>query len=274
MVDYDFLTKGASAKSNRVEFLDIDLPPGEIKNLPDTNSPLKLAKMEMLKGDKLIADMKKEAEEYEGEGEAGLAKLNEMIGQVKTLDGKLESATKKYSDPYYKKYKDIRNVYTPRSTELNEIRAVLQRKLNQVANEVRLERQKEQQKIKEEAAKLQAKIDKEQDELRKKEKEAAKKENREPVRMAPIVVDVPAISQKTKTVTESGSTIIDTELVAKIQNLGSKFILQMVLNYRREKYLDLAEKALKDAVAGGVLGLKGADGVTVTEETVASHRKR
>ena len=272
MGDYDFLSNEAEAikkrKPQKVKFLDVELP--ETSNV----SAVAIVREKMVKGDQQISAMEKEAEGFSLTGQAGFDNLTEMIGQVKTLEKLLTEAVEIHTKPIYARYKELRNILTQRTNRLKKLIEGLQKKQNQIGYQMEMERRERERKAREEAAKLQAKLDREQAELDKKEKARAKKEGREPELQKPIVVDAPTIPKETKTVTESGSAKIEMVLVATIQNPDSPFVFKKIQQYFPRQYMELANKAMKKAIDEGVLGIKGADGVTVEEKASTKHRRR
>lgn len=285
MTDYDFLSKEAQAINKRktvegktakavdypnptIEFFDVELPATSEKSLVET------VREKMVKGDQLISKMQKEVDSFDLKGQEGFDKLTEMIGQVKTLDSRLEAAAKEHYDPPYQLYKKLRNIYTERKPKLEAMITSLSRLQRPIAHQLEMDRRKKQQEARKAAAKLQAEIDKQHEEQKKAEEKAAKKEKRDPVHMPLVTVDQPTIPKETKTVTESGRAAVKMVLVPTINDTRSSFIFDQVIKYFHFKYLDLAEKALKKAISEGILGLKGAPGVTVEEKADVSHRRR
>lgn len=262
-------TRSAEGRNAKIEFIDEELP---ATFGGDEIIDIMRQRVEM--GDALIDEMGLEARAVVLKTEADLAIATEMQGQIKDLIAQLTKTIKVKSDYYYGIYKRLRGILTVRTDKLEASARVLQKKQNELAHKLRMERRREQQEAEAEARRLQEKLDAERREQEKVEIEAAKVDGREPELKPRIVVDKPVIDESVKVKTESASTTIKSYLAPVIENLGSKFILQMVMNYYRKQYVELAEKSLKAAIKAGVLGLKGADGVKVEERTKAKNIKR
>ncbi len=280
MYNPNFMENGSFSgkKRGRVEFFDAELPE-QFAGPPakkEGKTELEIVRERMERGDEKIDEMGKEVDEVEfsGQGQAGFDRATEMIGQVKKLKSRLEVSVNEYKDPIWEQYKTLRNILTTRTSKLDDQIVTLKAKQNVVAGELEMARREEKRKADEAAAKLQAKIDAEQKKLDEAEKKAAKKEKREPVYQPPVVVDKPEIPKTIKTKTESGSATIKMILVPTITDLSSEFLQDMMLNYFREKYEELALKACNAAIKAGALGLAGAKGIKVEEKADTTHRRR
>lgn len=266
----DGVTKSAVGKNGKVEFFDIDLD----AELPEAVDRLDMVRKKTAAGLEKIESMRTEAIALEIKSDNDFSRAIEMVGQCKKLKKMLEDAVNNHIKPLWDEWKSGKNILTATTSKIDAVQKIPQGKADAYAHEIEMARRKKQQEAEAEARKLQQRLDAEQREREAAERKAAKAEKRKPVYQAPIVVDKPVIEKEVKIKTESAAATIETYLDAEIQNLGSKFVLQMVMNYKRKQYLDLAEKALKAAIKAGVLGINGADGVKVVEKTKTGTRRR
>ncbi len=260
----------AEGKNAKIDFMDANLP----ASFDEGQELIDMVRERVEKGDKGIDDIGKQVDSLQLKTEPDMALATEMQGRIKDLKSRLKKAVEPKKDYYYRIYKQLLGILNVRINKLDKHSKRLQKKQDNLAHMIAMEQRRKQQEAEAEARKLQERLDAEARAQEKKELAAAKAERRAPVKMPRIVVDKPVIERTVKVKTESASTTIETYLSPTIDNLGSKFILQMVLNYYRPKYLELAEKALNAAIKAGVLGLKGADGVRVEEKQRAKNIKR
>jgi len=65
-----------------------------------------------------------------------------------------------------------------------------------------------------------------------------------------------------------------TAVFIPLANLKAEYVIDKVLYYFEDKFMDLATKAAEKAIRAGAIGLKGAPGITVEEKAVTKHRRR
>jgi len=267
-VNYDF-----------VEFFDADIPPasedGErVPVAAAKKDPVEMARAILEKFEGKIAFMHGEAEELEIKTDKDFNRAVEMRGQGKTLAKMVIDTVEKYSKPLWHEYKRVKNLEKPVTEPLTKTDNLLKKKMDDFAYLALLIKRKAEQKAREAAADLQAKIDKEQAEQAAAERAAAKKEKREAVIPASIVVDMPVVPQTVAAKTEHGSVSLKMVLKGEITDLESDFVFKLVLAEVRPAYKTLAETALKKAIKAGAVGIKGGPGVVVKEVADSQHRRR
>jgi hypothetical protein len=276
MVDYGFLKNSNGKKRGRVEFLDVDLPasdggPSELgKQLTTTE----LVRQKIKAGKKGLENMRKEADDFECKTESDFYRGVEMVGQCKKLEKQLTDSVNGAIKHLWDEWKEGKNILSVFTDEIKKVQAIPQGKIDAYAHQAEMKRRSDAQKAADEAARLQAKIDAEQASLDAQEKEAAKKEGREPVYLPPITVDKPVIPQEIKTKTESGSAKIEMVLEHTITDITSPFLHKLILDYCGPAYKTIADQACKKAIKAGAIGLKGASGITVEEKAKTKHRRR
>ena len=273
VINYNFMENGSFSgeKKGRVEFLNtgVDLP-----GRSGGKTSIEQVRHKMVEGDQRIALMKKQTDELTVEDEATFFQASEMIGQTKNLKKLLEDAVNVIIRPLYQEYKKGRNILTERTGKLDDIIKAIQAKADAHAYKLEMQRREEERKAREAAAKLQAELDKAQRAAEAAERKAAKAEEREPVVHEPIVVDAPVVPKEIKVKTESSSAKIEMVLVPMITNPKDEYVIDKVLYYFEDKFMDLATRAAEKAIKAGAIGLKGAPGITVEEKAITKHRRR
>jgi hypothetical protein len=274
MVDYSFLEQANGKKRGRVEFFDVDLPPGRVEITDKQLTTTDRVRQQIKAGEAGLKSMQKEVDELVVETKEDFYRSVEMIGQIKNLKKWLIDAVNEIIMPQYQEYKAGRNILTAFTPKLDRQKAQIEAKQETYSYKAEMARREAERRAAEEAAKLQAKIDAEKKKMDEAEKKKAKKEKREPVFHEPIVVDTPVVPKEIKTITESGSAKIEMVLVPTITEPKNGYVIDKVLYYFEKQYLDLALKAANKAIKAGAIGLKGAPGISVEERAVTKHRRR
>jgi hypothetical protein len=260
MVDYSFLEQANGKKRGRVEFFDVDLPPGRVEITGKQLTTTDRVRQQIKAGEAGLKSMQKEVDELVVETKEDFYRSVEMIGQIKNLKKWLIDA--------------VNEIIMPHTPKLDRQKAQIEAKQEPYSYKAEMARREAERRAAEEAAKLQAKIDAEKKKMDEAEKKKAKKEKREPVFHEPIVVDTPVVPKEVKTTTESGIANIKMVLVPTITEPKNEYVIDKILYYFEDKFMELALKAANKAIKAGAIGLKGAPGISVEERAVTKHRRR
>jgi hypothetical protein len=274
VVDYSFLKQSNGKKRGRVEFFDVDLPPGRVEITGKQLTTTDRVRQQIKAGEAGLKSMQKEVDELVVETKEDFYRSVEMIGQIKNLKKWLIDAVNEIIMPQYQEYKAGRNILTAFTPKLDRQKAQIEAKQEPYSYKAEMARREAERRAAEEAAKLQAKIDAEKKKMDEAEKKKAKKEKREPVFHEPIVVDTPVVPKEVKTTTESGIANIKMVLVPTITEPKNEYVIDKILYYFEDKFMELALKAANKAIKAGAIGLKGAPGISVEERAVTKHRRR
>jgi hypothetical protein len=166
-------------------------------------------------------------------------------------------------DPYYQFYKKLLNLKTSVIEPLKRIPAIGNKKTQQFAYQVEMDRRAAQAKADLAAAEFQAKLD----------AEAKKSKVKAPV--VPVFKDklqqvVPEALEAVKT--ESGTMSISMVWDAEIENMNDPGLLSWVLRLAPGEYKKAIDKVLKIALRDGVR--EGIPGIKFFERAETKHRKR
>jgi hypothetical protein len=214
------------------------------------------------------------ADEITVENNEDLLEATDLQGRLKTGLKAVQTAGEKYFKPFFNQYKSILNITNTAKSHVEPRIKKLQNKMDSFATLQEVERRKKEQEAKDKAADLQKKIDDEAAELARKAKATAKKSKAVYVPPPRIVVDAPVIPKTIEARTEHGTSKLDTVLIGEVTDFNSDFVRQLMIDYCMPAFRTLAQVAVDKAINAGALGLKGADGVTVTEKTTVKHRRK
>ncbi len=199
-------------------------------------------------------------ENFEVKSNEDMATMTEMVGQAKDLAGQIEKAAKAIYDPYYQFYKKMLNLKNTVIDPLKRIPGIGQKKTNDYAYQVEMDRRAKQAEADRKAKAFQAKLDAE-----------AKKKN-----VRPVVVPVPlkqVIPEKQAPIkTESGTMSIGMVWDAQLTDMEDPGLLEWVLRLAPMEYKKALEKVMKVALRDGVR--EGIPGVRFFERAETKHRRR
>jgi hypothetical protein len=208
----------------------------------------------LAKWDGEINNMTKQVDALKIQSNEDLATSAEMTGQLKKMIKEVTTAAEGvYLEPY-KTYKTILGLKNSITKKLDALVFKLNKKNNDYAWQVELERREQEKKMQEAEAALQKKI------------AAQAKKKKIELPPAPVTSKLP---EKQSLKTESGTMSIKLVMVGEIQDLNSAELFAHVVRMQKEAYQKLAEKTIKGLIKVGITECKG---VNFEKRPEAKHR--
>jgi hypothetical protein len=272
----DFGEETARVEAEPGEGIKVDTAPSAypVKKFFDLAS----GRVAIVRYEKEIGKLYNTVDAFEVKSNEDMVTITEMIGQAKELSGLIEKAAKAVYDPYYQFYKKLLNLKTSVIEPLKRIPGIGNKKTQQFAYQVEMDRRAAQAEADKKAREFQAKLDAEakavQDKL---DAEAKKNKKKAPAPIKAPVIPVynmpqvvPEALEAVKT--ESGSLAISMVWDAEIENMNDPGLLSWVLRLAPGEYKKAIDKVLKVALRDGVR--EGIPGIKFFERAETKHRKR